>query len=110
MAGAWRAPPSVIPGRASARTGNLELIISGFRVRCSASPRNDSASSRRPHPIAMKTIGNAMAKMHQRDRAGLDISGIEYRKIAAVFPRAPDRGEQPAVAFRGVGAAFDKAG
>src|ERR1700704_3369452 len=85
----------------------------GASLMCNCTSENDdrvctTLPLSRPHPIAMKTIGNAMAKMHQRDGAGLDISGIEYRKIAAVFPRAPDRGEQPAVAFRGVGAAFDK--
>jgi hypothetical protein len=32
---------TVIPGRAHARTRNLALIISRFRVRGFASPRND---------------------------------------------------------------------
>jgi hypothetical protein len=32
---------TVIPGRAQARTRNLVLIISRFRVRGFASPRND---------------------------------------------------------------------
>src|ERR1700749_1284219 len=62
----------------------------------------------RPHPIAMKAGGHPMAQLHQCDRAGVDISGIEYRKVAAVFTRAPDRGEQPAVALRGVMAAGDE--
>ena len=37
-----------------------------------------------------------MAEMHQRHRAGFDIPGVEHRQIAAVFPGAPDRGQQAA--------------
>ena len=53
----------------------------------------------RPDPVAVKTVGHAMAEMHQRDRTRLDIAGVEHSQIAAVLSRAPDRREQPAVAF-----------
>jgi hypothetical protein len=39
----------------------------------------------------MKTIGHAMAEMHQRHRTRFDVLRVEHRKIAAIFPRAPDR-------------------
>src|SRR3954453_9611205 len=54
----------------------------------------------RADPIAVKTVGHAMAELHQRDGAGLDISGIEHGEVAAVLPRAPDHRHQPAIAFR----------
>ena len=45
---------------------------------------------RRADPVAVKTIGHAMAEMHQRDRAGFDIFRVEHRKVAAVLLRTPD--------------------
>ena len=56
----------------------------------------------------MKSIGDSMSELHQGDRAGLDIGGVEYREIAAVFAAAPDRGQQPAVALGGILAALDE--
>ena len=56
----------------------------------------------------MESIGYTMAEMHQRHRAGVDVLRIEDREIAAVFPRAPDGCKQPATAFGGLRAAFDK--
>src|SRR5260370_36888813 len=100
---------AVIPGRAEARTRNLELISSGFRVHRCAMPRNDGeGESHRTDPIAMKSIGNPMPELHQGDGAGLHIGGVEYREIAAVFAAAPDRGQQPAVTLGGLVAAGDK--
>jgi len=43
-----------------------------------------------------------MAELHQRYRTGFDIGGVEHREIAAVFTRAPDHGQQPAVTFGGI--------
>jgi len=47
-------------------------------------------------------------KFNQRDRTALDIGRVEYGEIAAILGAAPDRGEQPAVAFGRVGRAGDK--
>src|SRR6266705_6510535 len=100
---------AVIPGRAEARTRNRELSSSGFRVHRCAMPRNDGeGESRRTDPVAMKSIGNPMPELHQGDGAGLDVGGVEYREIAAVFAAAPNRGQQPAVALGGIVAAGDE--
>src|SRR5205085_1744126 len=58
--------------------------------------------------IAMKTVGNAMAKMHQGDRPGRDIGGVEHLEIAAVLPRAPDCRQLPAIGLRRIIAARDE--
>src|SRR5207247_4664145 len=68
----------------------------------------DEANLSRADPIAVEAVGHAMAEMHQRDGTGFDILRVEHGKIAAVLPRAPDRGKQPAIALGGVSAAFDK--
>src|SRR3954447_21811276 len=87
---------------------------SGLMCNCTSelalrAPWNDGGrDSIRPHPIAMESIGHTMAEMYQRRRAGVDVLRIEDREIAAVFPRAPDRCKQPAAAFGGLRAAFDK--
>src|SRR5260370_35831796 len=100
---------AVIPGRAEARTRNLELISSGFRVHRCAMPRNDGeGESSRTDPIAMKSIGDSMSELHQGDGAGLDVGGVEYREIAAVFAASPDRGQQPAVTLGGIVSAGDE--
>src|SRR6202011_5306098 len=62
----------------------------------------------RADPVAVKAVGHAMAEMHQRHRAGYDIPSVEHRKVAAVFPRAPDRRQQPAVALGGISTALDE--
>ena len=49
-----------------------------------------------------------MAELHQRHRTGLDIGGVEHRKVAAILARAPDHRQQPAVAFGGILAAVDE--
>src|SRR5690242_556134 len=67
-----------------------------------------NAFSVRTYPIAVKTIGHAMAEMHQRHRTGLNVLGVEDREIAAVFPRAPDHRKQPAVALGSLAAALDE--
>src|SRR5260370_8219176 len=64
--------------------------------------------SSRPNPIAMKTVRHAMAELHQRDRAGFDVVGVEHCEIAAVFPGAPDHRQQPAVALVSLAAARDE--
>ena len=48
-------------------------------------------ASVRAHPIAVETVGDAVAEMHQRGGTALDILRIEYGEVAAVLPRAPDR-------------------
>src|SRR6266404_7890258 len=73
--------------------------------------RNDGgalACSRRANPIAVKAVGNAMAELHQRYGTGFDIGGVEHREIAAVFARAPDHRQQPAVALGGLIVAGDE--
>ena len=56
----------------------------------------------------MEAIGHAVAKMHQRDGAGLDVGRVEDREVAAVFARAPDHRQQQAVALGSILAAFDE--
>src|ERR1700761_7766268 len=65
-------------------------------------------ASTRPHPVAVESVGHAMAEMHQCRRAGLDVTRVEHRKIAGVAARAPDHRKQPAVAFGGVLVALDE--
>src|SRR5450631_3541104 len=105
MSDAWCFPQDFI--RHSGASRSDEPGISRFRVRGFASPRNDRGL-RRPNPVAMKTVGHAMPELHQRHRTCLDIAGIEHRKIAAVFAPAPDRRQQPAIAFGGILAALDE--
>src|SRR3954447_22240239 len=96
---------SVIPAqiRNKIRTARRSAVIEGM---CMKRPLGTSAMSRgelgRADPIAVKTVGHAMAELHQRDGAGLDISGVEHGEVAAVLPRAPDHRQQPAIAFRGI--------
>src|SRR5690349_3644723 len=59
-------------------------------------------ASVRAHPIAVETVGHAVAEMHQRRGAALDVLRIEHCQVAAVLLRAPDHREQPAVALGGV--------
>ena len=61
-----------------------------------------SLALRRTNPIAVKAVGHAMAEMHQRHRTRFDIFGVEHREIAAVFTRAPDHGQKPAVGLGGI--------
>ena len=56
----------------------------------------------------MESIGYAVAEMHQRGGAGFDVLRVEHRKIAAVFPRAPDDRKQPAIAFGRILSPFDE--
>src|SRR6202521_2873692 len=77
--------------------------IPGSRSR---TPRNDQ--SRRTNPVAVKAVGYAMAELHQRHRTCFDIAGVEDGEIAAVFARAPYRGQQPAVALGGLVVAGDE--
>src|SRR5712692_5815956 len=81
----------------------------------SGAPRSDEpgmtevgGALRRAYPIAVKAVGNPMAQLHQRDRAGFDIGGIEHCEVAAVFAAAPDHRQQPAVALGGILAAGDE--
>src|SRR4051794_28875074 len=60
------------------------------------------------HPIAMKAVRNASLQLHERRGPRRDIAGVEHRKIAAVFARAPDHRQQPAIAFGGLTPAFDE--
>src|SRR5207248_1398991 len=90
--------PLVIPGRAPARTMRTMMRNcasenpsngkgtrrNGFRARDFVAPRNDKGRLCRPHPIAVKTVGHAVAELHQRDGAGLDIGGVEHGEVAAV--------------------------
>src|SRR5437016_9757808 len=68
----------------------------------SGASRNDGGAltcSRRANPIAVESVGHAMAELHQRHGTGFDIGRAEHRKIAAVFAGTPDHGQQPAVAL-----------
>src|SRR6266446_7492846 len=67
-------------------------------VRAHARP-GMTVHSRRTNPIAVKAVGNAMAELHQRYGSDFHVGGVEYREIAAVFTRAPDHGQEPAVAL-----------
>ena len=58
----------------------------------------------------MKTVGHPVPELHQRDRTGLDVAGVEDRKVASVLTGAPYRGEQPAIAFGGIPGPFDEDG
>src|SRR4051812_46198666 len=110
-------------GRASARTmvrncapENLDPSFPDSPTRTCASelhslarvPRNDvgEGASVRAHPIAVETVGHAVAEMDQRGGSALDVLCVEYGKIAAVLPRPPDHREQPAVTFRSILAAL----
>src|SRR6266568_8282708 len=84
----------------------VQLWIPGSSLR--DAPNDGEGESRCTHPIAMKSIGNPMPELHQGDGAGLDVGGVEYREIAAVFAAAPDRGQQPAVTLGGIAAAGDE--
>src|SRR5581483_6346 len=66
--------------------------------------------SSRTDPVAVKTIGHAMAEMHQRDGTGGYVGRVEDSKLADVLGRAPHGREQPAVAFRGVLGSLDEHG
>src|SRR5436190_3466012 len=82
---------------------------SGFRVPCFAWSRNDGeGTSVRTDPVAMKSIGHAVAEMHQRGGTCFDVLRVEHRKVAAVLARAPHHREQPAVALSCILAALDK--
>src|SRR3954467_12310301 len=95
----WSMIPAQIRNRI--RTARRSAVIEGICMRdllvTSAMARGGLA---RADPIAVKTVGHAMAELHQRDGAGLDILGIEHGEGAAVLPRAPDHRHQPAIAFR----------
>src|SRR6185437_1339806 len=68
----------------------------------------EGRSSGRIDPVAVKTVGNAVAEPYQRHRTRIDVGGVEHRKIAAVFASAPYHRQQPAVALDGILAAGDK--
>src|ERR1700737_4770237 len=91
-----RASTSYFPGTAKAWMAGTNPAMTSEKA------------STRPHPVAVESIGHAVAEMHQRRRAGLDIARIEHREIAGVGPRAPHHGEQPAVAFGCVLLALDE--
>src|SRR5579863_5791238 len=61
-------------------------------------------------PVAVKTIGHAVAEMHQRNGTGLDVGRVENGELADVLGRAPHRREQPAVALGGVLGSLDEHG
>ena len=56
----------------------------------------------------MEPVRHPVRQLHPRHRAGGDIGGVEHGEIAAVVAAAPDHGEQPAAAFRGVAVAGDE--
>ena len=58
----------------------------------------------------MKAVGHAVAELHQCGGAGLDVGGIEHGEVAAVLPRAPHHGEQPAIAFGCIARSLDETG
>src|SRR5512146_2119502 len=78
----------------------------------SGTSRNDGwgsrTTSRRPDPVAVKSVGHPVRKLHQRDRTRFDVGRVENRKVTAVFGRAPDHGQQPAIALGGIIAAGDE--
>ena len=47
----------------------------------------------------MEGHADAMRELHDGDRAGLDVLGIEDREVVAVLRHAVDEREQVAVAF-----------
>src|SRR5690242_17168948 len=99
-------------GAREARTRNpsshmcVDKWIPGFDA--SHRPGMTAVALRRADPVAVKTIGHAMAEMHQRHRTCLDILRVEHREVTAVLLRAPDGGEQPAIALGRISATFDK--
>src|SRR6476659_8529194 len=106
-------PTGESANRVRLHTGKSGTITSGFRVHRCAMPRNDGGrcergASSRPDPVAVKAVGHAVAEMDQGDRTCLHVGRVEYGEIAAVFARAPDHGEQPAVALGGILAALDE--
>ena len=75
----------------------------------------DSTATTSTTPVASAqpapaTYGGPLsaAELYQCRGTRLDIACVEYRKIAAVFPRAPYHRQQPTIALGGVRPTFDE--
>src|SRR5882757_4588320 len=102
-----KASPSrdVSLAEASAKAGTRPGMTMRRHLRLAS---GNTAALLRADPIAVESIGHAMAEMHQRRRTCLDIGGVEDGEVAAVLAGAPHHREQPAVALGGVTAARDE--